>query len=140
LGGKLDSEARTAIHLTHRLGAVLVTLSVLGLAWQLRAAGLKALAGLLVAALVLQIGLGLSNVLFHLPLPVAVAHNSGAALLLLGMTLVNYRLRIVSDAVGARLARERDVRVTPIRGQVGSPHRSLQRLTAPDGSLREHIY
>jgi cytochrome c oxidase assembly protein subunit 15 len=108
LGGKLDSEARTAIHLTHRLGAVLVTLSVLGLAWQLRAAGLKALAGLLVAALVLQIGLGLSNVLFHLPLPVAVAHNSGAALLLLGMTLVNYRLRIVTpQPCGSRLGGDR---------------------------------
>lgn len=97
LGGKLDSEARTAIHLTHRIGALLVSLSLLGLAWQLRDAGLKGLAGLLLAALALQIGLGLSNVLFHLPLPVAVAHNAGGALLMLSMTLVNYRLRAVAQ-------------------------------------------
>jgi len=100
LGGKLDSEARTAIHLSHRAGALLVSLSLLGLAWQLRAAGLKGLAGLLLAALALQVGLGLSNVLFHLPLPVAVAHNAGAALLMLSMTLVNYRLRAVAANAG----------------------------------------
>ena len=99
LGGKLDSEARTAIHLTHRVGAVLVSLSLLSLAWQLRVAGFKGLAGLLLAALVLQVGLGLSNVLFHLPLSIAVAHNAGAALLILSMTLINYRLR--AESVGA---------------------------------------
>ena len=37
LGGQLDSDARTAIHLTHRIGALLVTLVLLGLAWQLKA-------------------------------------------------------------------------------------------------------
>ncbi|MCY1304765.1 hypothetical protein D9M68_817780 [compost metagenome] len=31
--------------------------------------------------------------LLHLPLPVAVAHNGGGALLLLCLVLVNYRLR-----------------------------------------------
>ena len=31
LGGQLDSDARTAIHLTHRIGALLVTLVLLGL-------------------------------------------------------------------------------------------------------------
>jgi len=39
------------------------------------------------------VGLGISNVLFHLPLPVAVAHNGGGALLLLTLVLVNYRVR-----------------------------------------------
>jgi cytochrome c oxidase assembly protein subunit 15 len=32
-------------------------------------------------------------VLFHLPLPVAVAHNAGGAALLLTMVLVNYHAR-----------------------------------------------
>lgn len=32
LGGQLDSDARTAIHLTHRIGALLVTVVLLGLA------------------------------------------------------------------------------------------------------------
>jgi len=95
LGGKLDSEARTAIHLTHRIGALLVTLSLLALAWQLNRAGLKGLAGLLVLALGVQVSLGISNVLFHLPLGVAVAHNAGGAALMLTMTLINYRVRPV---------------------------------------------
>lgn len=95
LGGKLDSTARTAIHLTHRIGALLVTLSLLTLAWQLRREGLKGLAGLLVLALGVQIGLGISNVVFHLPLWVAIAHNAGGAALMLTLTLINYRVRPV---------------------------------------------
>jgi cytochrome c oxidase assembly protein subunit 15 len=41
----------------------------------------------------MQIGLGISNVLFHLPLATAVAHNAGGAALMLAMTLINYRVR-----------------------------------------------
>ena len=93
LGGQLDSDARTAIHLTHRLGALLVTLVLLLLAWRLSRAGLGKLAGLLVLALALQISLGVSNVLLHLPLAVAVAHNGGGAALLLVLVLINSRLR-----------------------------------------------
>ncbi|MGE8152096.1 COX15/CtaA family protein [Pseudomonas vancouverensis] len=93
LGGQLDSDARTAIHLTHRIGALLVTLVLLGLAWQLRGVGMTRLAGLVLVALGTQITLGISNVLFHLPLPVAVAHNAGGAALLLTMVLVNYHAR-----------------------------------------------
>ncbi|MCB1653633.1 MAG: COX15/CtaA family protein [Pseudomonadales bacterium] len=93
LGGQLDSEARTAIHLTHRLGAVLLTLVLLGLAWQLRKVGMTRLAGLLLLALGVQISLGMSNVLFGLPLVVAVAHNAGGAALLLTLVLVNYHAR-----------------------------------------------
>ncbi|MCY1268041.1 Heme A synthase [compost metagenome] len=93
LGGQLDSDARTAIHVTHRLGALCVTLVLLALAWQLRRNGLGGLAGLLLLVLAAQIGLGVSNVLLHLPLPVAVAHNGGGALLLLALVLVNYRVR-----------------------------------------------
>lgn len=93
LGGQLDSDARTAIHLTHRIGALLVTVVLLGLAWQLKAVGMTRLAGLLLIALAAQITLGISNVLFHLPLPVAVAHNAGGATLLLTLVLVNYHAR-----------------------------------------------
>ncbi|MCQ4259635.1 COX15/CtaA family protein [Stutzerimonas stutzeri] len=94
LGGMLYGEARTAIHLTHRLGALAVTLILLTLAWQLRRNGLPRLAALLVAALALQISLGISNVLLNLPLAVAVAHNGGGALLLLVTVLINHRLRL----------------------------------------------
>ncbi|MCY1447924.1 Cytochrome oxidase assembly protein [compost metagenome] len=92
--------------MTHRLGALAVTLVLLGLAWQLRGAGLPRLAGLLLAALCLQVGLGISNVIFHLPLPVAVAHNGGGALLLLVLVSVNYRVRSPAVSVGASSARE----------------------------------
>lgn len=79
--------------MTHRLGALLVSLVLLGLAWQLRQVGMTRLAALVLVALAAQVSLGLSNVLFHLPLPVAVAHNAGGAALLLTLVLVNYHAR-----------------------------------------------
>lgn len=96
LGGQLDSEARTAIHMTHRLGAVLVALVLLVLAWQLKRHGQARLAALLLLALFGQVSLGISNVVFHLPLLVAVAHNAGGAVLLLTLVSINYRLRRAS--------------------------------------------
>jgi cytochrome c oxidase assembly protein subunit 15 len=99
LGGQLDSDARTAIHMTHRIGALLVTLVLLLLAWQLKRNGLSRLAGLLLLALVVQVSLGISNVLLHLPLQVAVAHNLGGAALLLTLVSINYRLRSATRLV-----------------------------------------
>lgn len=93
LGGKLDSDARTAIHLTHRIGALLVTFSLSVLAFALYRLGLRSMAALLVSALGLQIVLGIGNVVLHLPLALAVAHNAGGAALILTLTLINYRVR-----------------------------------------------
>jgi len=93
LGGQLDSEARTAIHLAHRAGAGVLSLVLLGLAWRLYAEGLTRLAVAVLAALALQLALGISNVLLHLPLAVAVAHTVGGALLLTTLITVNYRVR-----------------------------------------------
>lgn len=90
LYGRLSSEARTAIHLAHRFGAVLVSvlvgLLVLGL-FRLGGGrnGGRRSGSVLLGLLLLQLGLGLSNVLFALPLPIAVAHNLGAAALLLAL-------------------------------------------------------
>jgi len=95
LGGLLESEARTAIHVTHRLGAVVVTLVLLALCGVLRAIawpGARRVAVALAAALALQIGLGIGNVLLALPLPVAVAHNLGAALVLLVLVTLATRV------------------------------------------------
>ncbi len=93
-GGVLDNTARVTIHFTHRLGALLVLLYVGGLALWLRRPGqpsrLRRFAPVLLAALALQIGLGISNVVFSLPLPVAVAHNGGGALLLLSLVTLNH--------------------------------------------------
>ena len=96
LGGLLDNHARTAIHFTHRLGAVVVTLVLLFLAlrlWRLQDDWSRRMTLVLVAALVTQICLGLSNVYWALPLPVAVAHNAFGLVLLLVLVTLNYGLR-----------------------------------------------
>jgi cytochrome c oxidase assembly protein subunit 15 len=83
--GRLDSAARTAIHLTHRLGAliVFVYLGLLALRFiRIDNAALRTAGIFLLLALLLQVGLGVANVLGQLPLGIAVAHNGGAALLL----------------------------------------------------------
>ncbi|MGO2285264.1 COX15/CtaA family protein [Pseudomonas lundensis] len=119
LGGQLDSDARTAIHLTHRLGALVLTVVLLGLAWQLRRVGMTRLAGLLMLALGLQVSLGISNVLFGLPLAVAVAHNAGGAALLLTLVLVNYHARTALVRVKApRLACWRFSPRPPVPGSI----------------------
>jgi len=92
--GVLDSAARTAIHITHRLGALFVTIYIGLLGWKIaRYTGpspQRNVAFALVLVLTLQLGLGIANVLGHLPLPVAIAHNGGAVLLLLVLlTLVH---------------------------------------------------
>ncbi len=92
-GGILDAPARTAIHLTHRLGAGLTFLVLLYVA--INALGrtepaVRLTAIVLLCILCLQVSLGITNVLLRLPLPVAVAHNSVAALLVLSL-LTLYR-------------------------------------------------
>jgi heme a synthase len=86
-GGVLASAARVAIHVTHRIGA-LVAAGALALAalYVLRQRGLApahARAWAVLAALVLQLTLGISMVLRGFPLGIATAHTAGAALLLL---------------------------------------------------------
>ena len=86
-GGVLENPARVAIHFTHRLGAVAASVA-LGLAslYVLRRRGLAAAhprAWAVLAALALQLIIGVSMVLKGFPLPLATAHTAGAALLLL---------------------------------------------------------
>ena len=93
LGGMLDGAGRTAIHFSHRVGALVTAGAVLLLAWRLYRAGMTAMGAWLSLVLLTQLGLGITNVLGHLPLRVAVAHNGVAALLLLSVVLVNYQVR-----------------------------------------------
>jgi len=85
-GGILDQDARVAIHLTHRVGALVV---IAVFAWLLArlfsTPGMRGPAGALTALLTTQITLGILNVVMSLPLWVAVAHNGVAALLLASM-------------------------------------------------------
>jgi len=88
----LANPARVAIHFTHRLGAmvagsILIALGLFAAAsarsaasHSLRRAGL-----LLVAAVALQICIGVATVHFGVPLTLATLHNAGAAFLVLSM-------------------------------------------------------
>jgi len=109
--GVLDSVARTAIHLTHRLGALVVLLAIgtLSLVVLRRArTGLERGMGIAVAAaLLLQLGLGIANIHGHLPLAVAVAHNGGAALLLITLVSLIHLLTPDRQAVAAGVAETR---------------------------------
>ena len=103
LGGQLDGEARVAIHFVHRVGAVVVTVYLLFLIMQLYRNSahtpLKGLSHIILGLLLVQLGLGISNVVFSLPLWVAVAHNAGGALLLLSLVTLNYRLYKTTSAM-----------------------------------------
>ena len=89
LGGLLDNEARIAIHWTHRLGALVVMVAVAALAYRLWSAN-RFLATLTFTLLAFQLGLGILNVVWSLPLGIATAHNAFGALLLLAMVTVNF--------------------------------------------------
>jgi cytochrome c oxidase assembly protein subunit 15 len=94
-GGVLSLEAGTAVHLTHRFGAIITLLVVGGLAIQLCLLGSslgRRLGAILATMLTAQITLGLLNIILVLPIPIAVAHNGGAALLLLTLVTINRKL------------------------------------------------
>jgi len=92
LGGQLEGGARVAIHVVHRLGALLVSIVTLLLIITLYVKGLSKLALLLTVMILMQIGLGLSNIYFQLPLFNAVAHNVGGALLVGLLVIINFKL------------------------------------------------
>lgn len=94
--GVLDTPARTAIHLAHRYWAMVVaTVLIVVFTYTVRtadAAG-RRIAWCILAALLLQLALGVTNVLRGLPLPVAVLHNGVAAILFVGVvSLIRYTL------------------------------------------------
>ena len=86
-GGVLANPARIAIHVTHRIGALALGLILIfvGATTFVRAQSraLRVIGGLLVCAVLLQIGIGVSMVHFGMPLGVATMHNAGAALLVI---------------------------------------------------------
>lgn len=88
-GEILSREALTAIHWTHRVSAV-VLVAIVGWAvyrtWKLS----RALALVVGALLVIQFSLGVANIAVSRPLPLAAAHNAGAALLLVALVVLNF--------------------------------------------------
>ena len=97
--GVLDNPARTAIHLSHRLFAIVVGVYLLLLllsiiAGKYNSKNLRQIAAVSLLFLFVQIALGISNIVLHLPISVAVMHNGGAALLLLSVVTLIYYVRL----------------------------------------------
>lgn len=94
--GAHDYGQRMTMHIMHRAGAVVTFLYLswlaLGLYRAATASLIKRLCVLVVVVLVAQILLGLSNVVFSLPIMVAVMHNFIAVCLLLVLITLSYTL------------------------------------------------
>ncbi|USD37780.1 heme A synthase [Ferrimonas sp. SCSIO 43195] len=92
--GTLDYAARMTIHVSHRLWAVVTALLLLWLALRLmRHPQLNRWGIAMVVLTLIQVGLGVANVVWQLPLAVAVGHNGGAALLVMTLVCINYRVQ-----------------------------------------------
>ena len=92
-GDKLSYDALTAIHWTHRVGAGVVTGYLAWLSWRAaRVGGLRVIGLVIGVLLVAQVSLGVGNIITGLNLAVAVAHNAGAALLLMALVVLNFAL------------------------------------------------
>lgn len=93
-GGVLSHDARIAINWFHRLGAFLAFVVLGGLALSLssskRQPRLRKSGVLLSALLLVQIALGIAMTILRMPIPAAVAHSAGAALLLLTLVYINF--------------------------------------------------
>lgn len=101
-GGILPNAARVAIQLAHRLGALAVTVA-LGAAsvYVIRRRALleaRGYAYTVLAALILQLAIGIFMVLKSFPLGLTTAHTAGAALLLMAALALVYKLRSMRAA------------------------------------------
>lgn len=94
--GILKTDARTAVHMTHRIGALITFSVLLALVFttqKSQVATIRQKGILLLLLLCLQVMLGIANITLGLPLAVAVAHNGGAALLLLSLTSLFHTIK-----------------------------------------------
>lgn len=100
--GVLDYGSRVTIHLLHRFGAIITAVTLLVFSWRLIRYQLlnqshrllNRSAYLLIGLVMLQVGLGIANVVMHLPVILAVGHNLVAALLLLNVVFICTHLRL----------------------------------------------
>ena len=90
LFGQLSNEARVAIHLTHRIGAVIVLLYSIFLATKIYSKQTKLFVFTFLGILGIQIFLGINNILSSLPLWNAVAHNMVGVMLFLWFVVMIY--------------------------------------------------
>ena len=91
LGGQLDHEARLAIHMSHRIGALIVSAYLIFLAYHFLVNRQNQIALGIIGLLTVQVLLGISNIIFALPLLVAVGHNLGGLLLITYLSILRFR-------------------------------------------------
>jgi cytochrome c oxidase assembly protein subunit 15 len=95
--GVLENPARTTIHFSHRLLAIVVAtywlVLLLRILLGVTTNSLRKAAGATLILLIAQITLGISTVVLHLPISIAVMHNGGSALLLLSAVTLIYLSR-----------------------------------------------
>jgi cytochrome c oxidase assembly protein subunit 15 len=105
--GYLPFPALTAIHMAHRIGALVLLPALLALAWRLGAdAATRRWAFGLLGLALWQAASGLGNVLLGWPLAAAVAHTAGAAALVVLLALLLARsARPVAGRVGVETRR-----------------------------------
>lgn len=93
-GGVLAEKARIAIQMTHRYGAFIVTAYLCGMiAYLWRACNSKYIKPALIAIsaiLILQLSLGILNIVWLLPISIAVLHNGVGLMLLLASATVYF--------------------------------------------------
>lgn len=91
-GTPLSNESLHAIQWMHRVWALITLLVLIGLGVAAqRYGGLRTLGIVVLILAIVQVSLGIANVWYVLPLPLAVAHNAGAALLLVTVVMINFR-------------------------------------------------
>lgn len=89
-GAPLSQQALAAIHWSHRIGALVTVLYLGGLALATLVRPALLTQGILIIGLLtVQVMLGIANVALRLPLPLAVAHNAVAALLLISLVILH---------------------------------------------------
>ncbi len=92
-GDYLPFDALVAIHWVHRLFSVVIVGLVAWIAHRAwKTPGTERLGRALLWLILLQFCTGMATVLLNWPLTIAVLHNAGAALLVLLLTMLNYRL------------------------------------------------
>jgi cytochrome c oxidase assembly protein subunit 15 len=97
-GGYLPFAALTAIHMTHRIGAVVVLGALAWLVWAMHAVhepAARRFALALAGVGLWQLASGLGNIVLGWPLLSALAHTGGAAALVIVMTTLLMRARTV---------------------------------------------
>jgi cytochrome c oxidase assembly protein subunit 15 len=97
-GHYLPFAALTAIHWVHRNFALVVVIGLGWTAWRAWAQpALRPTARHIAIALGVQAATGIATVFFSFPLAIAVLHNAGAAVLVLLVTMLNYKSKYQLD-------------------------------------------